>query len=98
MASTRSSPKPVARGVVVAVDNEQYRVRVRTRWGVELEGGEGFTAIRELLHSKVEYRRLNAFDLDQLNETFDFILCFGILHREHNPMGLLGVLRRCLSA
>jgi len=89
-----------ARGArrVVAVDNEQYRVWVRSRWGVELEGGEGFTAIRELLHSTVEYRCLNAFDLDQLEETFDFILCFGILHRVDNPMGLLKVLRRCLSA
>jgi tRNA (mo5U34)-methyltransferase len=89
-----------ARGArrVVALDNEQYRVWVKSRWGVELEGGEGFTAIRELLRSKVEYRRLNAFDLDQLNETFDFILCFGILHRVDNPMGLLKVLRRHLSA
>jgi tRNA (mo5U34)-methyltransferase len=89
-----------ARGArrVVAVDNEQYRVWVRSRWGIELEGGEGFTAIRELLHSQVEYRRLNAFELDQLNETFDFILCFGILHRVTNPMGLLKVLRRRLSS
>ena len=89
-----------ARGArrVVAVDNEQYRVWVKSRWGVELEGGEGFTAIRELLHSKVQYLRLNAFDLDQLEETFDFILCFGILHRVDNPGGLLKVLRRRLSA
>jgi tRNA (mo5U34)-methyltransferase len=89
-----------ARGArrVVAVDNEQYKVWVQSRWGVELEGGEGFTAIRELLHSTVEYCRLNAFDLDQLEETFDFILCFGILHRVDNPMGLLKVLRRRLSA
>ena len=89
-----------ARGArrVVAVDNEQYRAWVQARWGVELEGGEGFTAIRELLHSTVEYRRLNAFDLDQIEETFDFILCFGILHRVDNPEGLLKVLRRHLSA
>jgi tRNA (mo5U34)-methyltransferase len=80
------------------VDNEQYRVWVQSRWGIELEGGEGFTAIKELLRSKIEYRRLNAFDLDQLKETFDFILCFGILHRVDNPMGLLKVLRRRLSA
>jgi SAM-dependent methyltransferase len=80
------------------VDNEQYRVWVMSRWGVELEGGEGFTAIRELLRSNVEYRRLDAFDLDHLEETFDFILCFGILHRVDNPMGLLKVLRRRLSA
>jgi tRNA (mo5U34)-methyltransferase len=89
-----------ARGArrVVAVDNEQYTAWVKSRWGVELAGGEGFTAIRELLRSKVEYRRLNAFDLDQLEETFDFILCFGILHRVDNPGGLLKVLRRRLSA
>jgi tRNA (mo5U34)-methyltransferase len=89
-----------ARGAqrVVAVDNEQYRAWVKSRWGVELEGGEGFTAIRELLRSKVEYQRLDAFDLAQLEETFDLIFCFGILHRVDNPMGLLKVLRRRLSA
>jgi tRNA (mo5U34)-methyltransferase len=89
-----------ARGArrVVAVDNEQYRAWVKSRWGVELEGGEGFTAIRELLGSKVEYQRLDAFDLAQLEETFDFIFCFGILHRVDNPMGLLKVLRGRLSA
>jgi len=89
-----------ARGArrVIAVDNEQYRVWVKSRWGVELEGGEGFAAIRELLGSKVEYRRLDAFDLDRLKEAFDLILCFGILHRVENPLGLLKVLRRRLSA
>ena len=89
-----------ARGArrVLAVDNEQYRVWVQSRWGVDLEGGEGFKAIRELLRSKVEYRRLDAFDLDQLEETFDFILCFGILHRVVDPGGLLKVLQRRLSA
>ena len=80
------------------MDNEQYRVWVRSRWGVELEGGEGFTAIRELLDSKVEYRRLDAFDLDQLEEAFDLVICFGILHRVDNPLGLLNVLRRRLTA
>ena len=71
---------------------------VKSRWGVELEGGEGFTAIRELLGSKVEYRRLDAFDLDRLEEAFDLIICFGILHRVDNPLRLLNVLRRRLSA
>ena len=89
-----------ARGArrVVAVDNEQYREWVSSRWGVELEGGEGFAAIRELLDSEVDYRRLDAFDLDELAETFDLILCFGILHRVENPMGLLKTLRRRLAA
>ena len=78
---------------VVAVDNEQYRDWVRARWGIALEGGEGFHAIAELLDSGVEYRRMDAFDLEQLHETFDLILCFGILHRVENPLGLLRVLR-----
>lgn len=88
-----------ARGAdrVVAVDNEQYRDWVRSRWGVELEGGEGFRAIAELLGSRVEYRRLDAFDLDHLDETFDLIFCFGILHRVENPLGLLRVLCRRLG-
>jgi len=88
-----------ARGAtrVVAVDNEQYLHWVRARWGIALDGGEGFRAIAGLLNSSVEYRRLDAFDLEVLGERFDLILCFGILHRVENPLGLLRVLRGCLS-
>ena len=88
-----------ARGAerVVAVDNEQYRDWVLARWGVELEGGEGFRTIAELLGSQVEYRRLDAFELDLLDEQFDLVFCFGILHRVEGPLGLLGVLRRRLA-
>jgi tRNA (mo5U34)-methyltransferase len=88
-----------ARGArrVVAIDNEQYREWVAARWGVELRGGEGFRAIRELIGSKVSYRRLDAFDLDQLGELFDVIFCFGLLHRVESPLGLLKVLRRRLA-
>jgi tRNA (mo5U34)-methyltransferase len=78
---------------VVAVDNEQYRLWVASRWGVELEGGEGFRVIHGLLGSGVEYRRMDAFALDGLDERFDFVYCFGILHRVENPLGLLRVLR-----
>jgi SAM-dependent methyltransferase len=77
----------------VAVDNEQYRLWVASRWGVELEGGEGFRAVHRLLGSTVEYRRMDAFALDGLEERFDFVYCFGILHRVENPLGLLRVLR-----
>jgi tRNA (mo5U34)-methyltransferase len=78
---------------VVAVDNEQYRLWVASRWGVELEGGDGFRAIHRLLGSAVEYRRMDAFELDHLQERFDLVYCFGILHRVENPLGLLRVLR-----
>jgi len=78
---------------VVGVDNEQYRLWVASRWGIELEGGEGFRAIHPLLGSAVEYRRMDAFELDRLEERFDLVYCFGILHRVENPLGLLRVLR-----
>jgi tRNA (mo5U34)-methyltransferase len=78
---------------VVAVDNEQYRRWVASRWGVELAGGEGFRAIHRLLGSGVEYRRMDAFELDRSDERFDLVYCFGILHRVENPLGLLRVLR-----
>jgi tRNA (mo5U34)-methyltransferase len=78
---------------VVAVDNEQYRLWVASRWGVELAGGEGFRAVHRLLGSTVEYRRMDAFALDGLQERFDLVYCFGILHRVESPLGLLRVLR-----
>jgi tRNA (mo5U34)-methyltransferase len=88
-----------ARGAkrVMAIDNEQYRLWVRARWGVELAGGEGFQAIHRLLGSTVEYRRLDAFELHRLDERFDFIYCFGILHRVESPLGLLRLLRDRLA-
>ena len=88
-----------ARGAtrVVAVDNEQYVDWVRARWGVELQGGEGFRAIAGLLGSKVEYVRLDAFDLADLGEDFDFVLCFGILHRVENPVGMLRIIAERLA-
>jgi tRNA (mo5U34)-methyltransferase len=88
-----------ARGAdrVVAVDNEQYIDWVLARWGVELEGGEGFRAIHGLLASAVEYRRLDALELDRLDERFDFIFCCGILHRVEAPALLLRLLSRCLA-
>jgi tRNA (mo5U34)-methyltransferase len=87
-----------ARGAdrVVAVDNEQYVEWVRARWGVDLEGGEGFRAIHALLDSRVEYRKLDALELDRLDESFDFIFCCGILHRVQAPARLLRLLSRRL--
>ena len=73
----------------MAVDNEQYRLWVASRWGVELEGGEGFRAVHRLLGSVVEHRRMDAFALDALGERFDLVYCCGILHRVENPLGLL---------
>ena len=88
-----------ARGArrVVAVDNEQYVDWVRARFAVTLEGGAGFRAIAGLVGSRVEYRRMEALDLQQLGERFDVVLCFGILHRVTDPIGLLRTLADVLA-
>jgi tRNA (mo5U34)-methyltransferase len=77
---------------VLAVDNEQYIDWVRARFGVTLDAGAGFRAIAELAGSKVEYRRMDALDVDQLDERFDVALCFGLLHRVTNPVAMLQAL------
>ena len=89
-----------ARGArrVVAVDNEQYVDWVRARFGVTLQGGAGFRAIAGLVGSRVEYRRMDAVDLHELEERFDVALCFGILHRVTDPIRLLRALADVLAA
>jgi SAM-dependent methyltransferase len=82
---------------VVAVDNEQYVEWVRGRFGVDLEPAAGFDAVHGLLASEVEYRRLDAFDVGRLGEAFDVVLCFGMLHRVTDPVGLLGALAAVLA-
>ena len=82
---------------VLAIDNEQYVHWVRDRWRVELTGGQGFRAIHRSLGSDVEYRRMDAFQIAGIKESFDFIFCFGILHRVEDPLGLLRELASVLS-
>jgi tRNA (mo5U34)-methyltransferase len=82
---------------VVAIDNEQYVGWIRSRFGIALEPAAGFRAIAELLGSRVEYRRLDALAVGSLEETFDVIFCFGILHRVEAPLTLLRVLAESLA-
>lgn len=82
---------------VVAVDNEQYVSWVRERFDVTLPGGAGFRAVADLLGSKVEYRQMDALDVRALDERFDEVLCFGILHRVTDPIALLQALADVLS-
>jgi tRNA (mo5U34)-methyltransferase len=82
---------------VVAVDNEQYVAWVRARFGVDLPGAAGFKAIAELTGSKVDYRTMDAMDVRDLDEQFDVVLCFGILHRVTDPIGFLQTLADVVS-
>jgi tRNA (mo5U34)-methyltransferase len=88
-----------ARGArrVVAVDNEQYVDWIRARFGVELEPGLGFRGVHRLLGSEVAYRRMDALDVAALHERFDVVLCFGMLHRVSDPVGMLRALAAVLE-
>ena len=77
---------------VLAVDNEQYLHWVKSRWDIDLEGAEAFDAIGGQLDSDVEYLKMDALEAGGLDETFDFIFCFGILHRVDDPFGLIKAL------
>ncbi|HWJ50624.1 MAG TPA: DUF1698 domain-containing protein [Solirubrobacteraceae bacterium] len=83
-----------ARGArrVVAVDDGQYVDWVRARFGVALMGGVGFRAVAGLVGSRVEYRRMDALEVRELGERFEVVLCFGILYRVTDPIGLLRAL------
>lgn len=82
---------------VIAIDNEQYRLWVRDRWGVRLQGPEGFREIARLRSSAVEYRRLDAAQLRVLGVQFDWILCLGVLHRVSDPLTVLRAMRDVLA-
>jgi tRNA (mo5U34)-methyltransferase len=88
-----------ARGArrVVGVDNEQYVDWIRGRFGIDLAPAAGFDAIHGLLDSAVEYRRLDALAVGQLDEEFDVILCFGMLHRVSDPVAVLTALADVLE-
>jgi SAM-dependent methyltransferase len=64
---------------------------------VTLQGGVGFRAIAGLIRSRVEYRRMDALDVNELGERFDVVLCFGILHRVTDPIALLQALADVLA-
>jgi tRNA (mo5U34)-methyltransferase len=91
LAEARGAPR------VVAVDNEQYVEWVHARFGVTLPGAAGFRAVAELLDSRVEYHRMDALDVRRIGERFDVMLCFGILHRVTDPVGLLRTLAGVLT-
>jgi tRNA (mo5U34)-methyltransferase len=88
-----------ARGAtrVVGVDNEQYVAWVNGRFGVDLAPAAGFDAIHAALDSNVAYERLDVVDVDRLDETFDLALCFGMLHRVTDPVGVLRALAATLD-
>ena len=54
-----------------------------------------FELFKKLLDSKVEYRKLDVYDIDLLKETFDFILFFGVYYHIENLISVLKKIMYC---
>ncbi len=76
---------------VTPVDNFQYRDFVRSKYGVEVKGGEGFRVAARLLGSRLKLKR---GDFSTLRGSFDVVLFFGVLYHERHPLLALEHLAR----
>ena len=68
---------------VTAIDTFQHTEFVRSKYGVALEGGEGFQVAARHLGSALKVRRL---DITQVNDTFDVTLFLGVLYHQRHPL------------
>ncbi len=76
---------------VTPVDNFQHRDFIRSKYGIELKGGEGFRVAARLLGSRLKLKRR---DLASMQGTFDIVLFFGVLYHERHPLLALDHLAR----
>ncbi len=72
--------------VVTPVDNFQYRDFVKTKYAVELQGGEGFQVAAHWLGSRLQIVHK---DFTELEASFDIVLFLGVLYHQRNPLGAL---------
>ncbi len=77
--------------IVTPVDSFQYRDFVRSKHGVELNGGEGFRVAARLLGSRLKLQRC---DVASVRGTFDIVLFFGVLYHQRHPLLALEDLAR----
>lgn len=45
-----------------------------------------FDIVKKILDSKVDFLPMDLYDIDKLNEMFDYILCFGVYYHLNNPV------------
>ncbi len=76
---------------VTPVDTFQYRDFVRSKYGVDLKGGEGFRVAARLLASRLKLKKCN---FASLRGSYDVVLFFGVLYHERSPLLALEHLAR----
>jgi len=68
---------------VVAADLLREEGREDRRYDIQLER---FEICKDILNSNVEFKELDVYDVDKLNETFDIVLMFGLYYHLTNPL------------
>ena len=72
--------------IVTPVDNFQYRNFIKSKYGVELQGGEGFQVAAHWLGSKL---KIVSKDFTELDTPFDIVLFLQVLYHQRDPLGTL---------
>ena len=65
---------------VLAIDNEEHNNNIKNI----KHGSLNFEICKKILNSKVEYRKMDVYDVDKLDENFDIILLFGVYYHLDN--------------
>jgi tRNA (mo5U34)-methyltransferase len=76
---------------VTPIDDFQHRDFVRHKYGVELNGGEGFRVAARFLGSQLKLKKC---DFASLHRPFDIVLFLGVLYHERHPLLALEHLAR----
>jgi len=80
---------------VLAIDSFPFREGAR-QGGRKLfkdQSRRGFDVAKEILRSKVEFREMDLYDLDRLDENFDVVFFFELHHHIWDP--ILGITLAC---
>ena len=69
---------------ILAIDYEGFDIQKIMSESEKEINTNNFELHKKFLDSKVEYRNLDVYDIDLINETFDFVLFFGVYYHLEN--------------
>ena len=74
---------------ILAIDYEGFdKHKIMSESGKKVNANN-FELYKKLLDSKVEYRKLDVYNIDLIKETFDFVLFFGLYYHLENLISAL---------
>ena len=74
---------------MLAIDYEGFDKHKKMPESAKKINPNNFELYKKLLDSKVEYRKLDVYNIDLIKETFDFVLFFGVYYHLENLISAL---------